>query len=207
MLTRKLLPFFKLLLNHYLLILLVFSFFVINLAYIKFGNWVLSVNTNNFNHLSAYSSLLGASATTFAAITAALLVLNWKNQHNLALISDLTSDIWDLHSTLSAEIFKLTYNFSLDTKATEYKSIISELIQTSAPLRTKIQKLQILLEKNLNWDDCDTLESYIEFLEYFYPWYAPDLIEFRNNPQLFSTDFKYIDHSIIKLCQKYICIE
>ncbi|MBQ0140545.1 MAG: hypothetical protein KBT36_14775 [Kurthia sp.] len=206
MLTKITLPFLRLFLNTYVVIFLLIAFIFINWLYIYIGGFIFN-KSNDYSQISAIASLLGAAATTFTAVTASTLVFNWKNQHNLSLISQLTKEIWDLHSQLSAEISNLTYNFTVETSESEFKKIIFTLIRISSPLRTKSQQLQILLEKNLEWNDCETLEEYINFIDYFYPWSAPDFLDFRDDTQLFSKDFRYINSAVIDLFKKYISIE
>ena len=132
---------FRILIALYIPFLLITSFIIINYIYLTFGGWLFTQN-KNFDSLSAIASLLGAAATTFAAITAAILVFNWKTQHNLSLISKLITEIWDLHSQFSANFYKLTYTFSNETTKQEFSELILELIQISVTLRSKIQQLQ-----------------------------------------------------------------
>jgi len=171
-----------------------------------FGGWIFT-QSQNYDHLATIASLLGAAATTFAAITAAILVLNWKNQHNLSLISKLVTEIWDLHSKFTSEIYKLAYDFSIDTKEVEFKSIYSELIQIAVPLRSKTQQLQILFEGQIDHHSWDLLQNYINYLEYFYPWNAIDFLEFRDSRHDFHNEFKHANSSIMYICQKYIFLE
>lgn len=133
--------------------------------------------------------------------------MNWKQQHNLSLISKLISDVWDLHSKFTSENYKLAYGFSIHTTEDEYKSIYSELVQIAVPLRTKAQQLQILFEGKIDHKSWELLQNYINYLEYFYPWNAIDFLEFRDCRHDFNTEFRHADSSIIHVCQKYISLE
>ncbi|ENW78729.1 hypothetical protein F909_03691 [Acinetobacter sp. ANC 3929] len=77
----------RLLISNYLPFLLISIFLLINLLYLWFGNLLIKIE--NQNNIAPITSLLGSAATVFAAITAAVLILNWKTQHNLSLISKL----------------------------------------------------------------------------------------------------------------------
>lgn len=196
----------KIILDTHVAIFIFLSFILVNLFYLWVGDFIFS-RTNEVISISNISGLLGAAATTFTAITAAILVLNWKVQHNLSQISKLTTEIWDLHLKLSAELLNLSYNFTSNTKESEYKLIMSKVIKIAFPLRTKSQQLELLLEMRLLWDDCEKLEEYIGFLDYFYPWSAPDFIEFRKDIFIFDKDFRYIKSSLVELYKKYIFIQ
>jgi len=136
MLSKSFYSFLRFILSTHVFIFLTAAFIFINILYLWFGGWLSSIN-NNYEDLSFITSLLSSAATVFAAVTAAILVLNWKHQHNLTLISKLVTEIWDLHTQLTSQIYKLTYTFTVNTKEKDYNLIYAELIQLAVPLRTK----------------------------------------------------------------------
>ena len=114
-------------------------------SYVRNFSWSLAFSRSKIpeSTLNLIASLLSASATTFAAITAAVLVLNWKSQHNLSLISKLITEVWELHGQFTSKVYVLTYTFSIETKESEYKCSYAELIEIAVPLRSKSQQLQV----------------------------------------------------------------
>jgi hypothetical protein len=96
----------RLLNSIFLPILLVSIFVLVHIFYGWIGNQL--ININNQNTLSLITSLLSSAATTFAALTAAVLVLNWKSQHNLSLISKLITEVWELHGQFTSKVYVLT---------------------------------------------------------------------------------------------------
>ncbi|MHA5056219.1 hypothetical protein ACX2CK_05415 [Acinetobacter schindleri] len=206
MLSKAFYSFLRFILSTHVFIFLTAAFIFINILYLWFGGWLSSIN-NNYEDLSFITSLLSSAATVFAAVTAAILVLNWKHQHNLTLISKLVTEIWDLHTQLTSQIYKLTYTFTVNTKEKDYNLIYAELIQLTVPLRTKSQQLQILLESRIDNDSWDDLQNYINYLEFFYPWSTIDFLEYRDNQSEFMNEFKHANASILKTCSKYISIQ
>ena len=179
----------RLLNSIFLPILLVSIFVLVHIFYGWIGNQL--ININNQNTLSLITSLLSSAATTFAALTAAVLVLNWKSQHNLSLISKLITEVWELHGQFTSKVYVLTYTFSIETKESEYKCSYAELIEIAVPLRSKSQQLQVLLEGQIDQQNWDFLQDYLNYLEMFYPWSNVDFLEFRDNRQNFDLEFKY----------------
>lgn len=206
MLTNMMHRVLKVLFSTYVFILIIFSFVGINFIYLWFGGWLASNHLPEKN-ITLIISLLGSAATTFAAITAAILVLNWKTQHNLSLISKLITEIWDFHSQFTSNIYKLTYTFTIDTKEKEYKEIYSELIQFAVPLRSKAQQLQILLEGQIDKENWEFLQKYLNYLEMFYPWCALEFLEYRDDRYEFLNEFKYANTALMNICKKYISLE
>ena len=158
----------RLLNSIFLPILLLSIFVLVHIFYGWIGNQL--ININNQNILSLITSLLSSAATTFAALTAAVLVLNWKSQHNLSLISKLITEVWELHGQFTSKVYVLTYTFSIETKESEYKCSYAELIEIAVPLRSKSQQLQVLLEGQIDQQNWDFLQDYLNYLEMFYPW-------------------------------------
>ncbi len=195
----------RLLISTYLPFLLISIFLLINLLYIWFGNFLIKIE--NQNNISLITSLLGSAATVFAAITAAVLVLNWKTQHNLSLISRLINDIWDLHGQFTSKIYVLTYTFSIETKESEYKVTYAELIETAVPLRSKTQQLQILLEGQFDEKNWELIQKYLNYLEMFYPWSALEFLEFKDDRYDFHNEFQYAHSALMNVCRKYISLE
>lgn len=206
MLSKLFQSFLRLIFSTHITLLLISAFLGINILYFWFGGWLL-IRNDNYDHLNFITFILSSAATIFAAVTAAILVLNWKHQHNLSLISKLVTEIWDLHSKFTSEIYKLTYQFSIDTKEFEYKSVYSELIQIAVPLRSKSQQLQVLLEGQIDSKSWELLQNHINYLEMFYPWSAIDFFEYRDNKAEFMEEFKYANSSILNICRRYIYIK
>lgn len=195
----------RLLNSIFLPILLLSIFVLVHIFYGWIGNQL--ININNQNILSLITSLLSSAATTFAALTAAVLVLNWKSQHNLSLISKLITEVWELHGQFTSKVYVLTYTFSIETKESEYKCSYAELIEIAVPLRSKSQQLQVLLEGQIDQKNWDFLQDYLNYLEMFYPWSNVDFLEFRDNRQNFDLEFKYANSALLSVCRKYISLE
>ena len=195
----------RLLVSTHLIVVLLSFFILVHIFYAWVGS--LLININNQNTISLITSLLSSAATIFAAITAAVLVLNWKIQHNLSLISKAINDIWDLHGQFTSKIYVLTYTFSIETKESEYKCSYAELIEIAVPLRSKSQQLQVLLEGQIDQQNWDFLQDYLNYLEMFYPWSNVDFLEFRDNRQNFDLEFKYANSALLSVCRKYISLE
>lgn len=157
--------------------------------------------------MALITSLLGSAATVFAAITAAVLVLNWKTQHNFSLISKLINEMWDLHGQFTSKIYVLNYTFSIETKESEYKVTYAELIEIAVPLRSKAQLLQILIEGQIDEKNWEHIQDYLNYLEMFYPWSALEFLEFRDDQHEFHNEFKYANSALINVCRKYISLE
>ncbi len=204
MLENLYLKFFRFFASSYIFLFIFLSFIGINLLYLNFGGWIST--RNNQETLSSISNLLSAAATTFAAITAALLIFNWKAQHNLSLISKIITDVWDLHAQFSSGIYNLTYSFSVNTTESEYYQSYGLLIQYATPLRSKAQQLQALLEGQIDKENWESLQEYINYLEMFYPWTTLDFLEYRNDRIEFSNEFKYAHSNIMKVCKRYISL-
>lgn len=205
MLENLYLKFVRLFASSYIFLFVFLSFIGINCLYLNFGGWI-STRTNQ-ETLSSISNLLSAAATTFAAITAALLVFNWKAQHNLSLISKIITEIWDLHEQFSSEIYHLTYIHSVDSTESEYYKSYGLLIQYATPLRSKAQQLQTLLEGQIDKENWEKLQQYIDYLEMFYPWTALDFLEYRNDEIGFLNEFEYVHSNIMKVCKTYISLQ
>lgn len=195
----------RLLISTYLPFLLISIFLLINLLYLWFGSLLTKIE--NQNNISLISSLLGSAATVFAAITAAVLVLNWKTQHNLSLISKLINDIWDLHGQFTSKIYILTYTFSIETRESEYKTTYAELIEIAVPLRSKAQQLQMLLEGQVDEKNWELIQEYLNYLEMFYPWSALEFLEFKDGQHDFHNEFEYANSALMHVCRKYISLE
>ncbi len=103
MLTRILYKITKGIMSIYLPYLIVITLIFTNLIYFIIGEWLFT--HSNINHINSIFSLMNVAATTFAAITAAILVANWRTQHNLLATSKLVTEIWDYHHKLEYEIY------------------------------------------------------------------------------------------------------
>lgn len=112
MLTRILYKITKGIMSIYLPYLIVITLIFTNLIYFIIGEWLFT--HSNINHINSIFSLMNVAATTFAAITAAILVANWRTQHNLLATSKLVTEIWDYHHKLEYEIYNLAYNYDLE---------------------------------------------------------------------------------------------
>ncbi|EEY95696.1 hypothetical protein [Acinetobacter johnsonii] len=202
-LSTKLLKLFS---STYIVFFILTFFIIINILYLSFGEWLIESKIPE-STLNLIASLLSASATTFAAITAAVLVLNWKSQHNLSLISKLITEIWELHGQFTSKIYVLTYTFSIETKESEYKYSYAELIEIAVPLRSKVQQLQVLLEGQIDEKNWEFLQDYLNYLEMFYPWCNVDFLEFRDNRTNFDHEFKCANSALLSVCREYISLK
>ena len=198
--------FLRIIISNYTPLLIIFSFIIIHFLYLYFSTWLFSIN-KNYEHLTFIISTLSAAATTFAAVTAAILVQNWKQQHNLSLASKLISNIWDLHTNFTTEIYKLNYLKVTDLHKDDYEKIYSNLIQITVPIRSKIEQLKILLEIQIDDKNLEKLEEYLYFLQNFYPWSSIEFLEFRNNKHGFINEFEYVNSALLDVLKTYLTAE
>ena len=203
MLTRILYKITKGIMSIYLPYLIVIILIFTNLIYFIIGEWLFTYS--NINHINSIFSLMNVAATTFAAITAAILVANWRTQHNLLATSKLVTEIWDYHHKLEYEIYNLAYNYDLerDQIINSYKNTI----KYAHELRTKTKHARILFNAQYDLDAIENLQEYLYYLESFQSWHEFDYSDFQEASYEAVESYKEISSTMKSLFEDYLYLK
>lgn len=189
----------------YLPYLIIITLISVHLLYLIIGNWILA--NSNENHANSIFSLMNVAATTFAAITAAILMINWKIQHNKSATSKLITEIWNYHHQLEYEINNLVYTYNEDSEMDEIINSYKNTIQYAHELRTKTKHVMILLNNQYDLDAIEILQDYLYYLDNFNPWHEFDFLEFQKSSYKSIQSYKEINKVIKPIFERYLYLE
>lgn len=189
----------------YLPYLIILTLISVHLLYLLIGNWIFT--NSNENHVNSIFSLMNVAATTIAAITAAILVTNWKIQHNKSATSKLITEIWNYHHQLEYEINNLVYTYNEDSEMDEIINSYKNTIQYAHELRTKAKHVMILLNNQYDLDAIQILQDYLYYLDNFHPWHEFDFFKFQKSSYESIQSYKEINKVMNPIFEQYLYLE
>jgi len=192
-------------LSIYLPYLIIVTLISVHILYLIIGKWILT--NSNESYANSIFSLMNVSATTFAAITAAILVTNWKIQHNKSATSKLITEIWNYHHQLEYEINNLAYTYNEDSGMDEIINSYKNTIQYAHELRTKTKHVMILFKNQYDLDAIEILQDYLYYLDNFHPGHQFDFFEFQKLSYKSIKSYKEINKVINPIFEQYLYLE